>query len=159
MFFKVLPFLVIASAFPCKREDFGYDSKTRANVLTERSQVVIKTNKRGVVKYGKWLDQYTGATFEGNPYPALEIDHIIPIHYAILNGACQWSDARKKQFGTDLENLAITNMADNRIKSDNMCWRPKIEVCDYLLTQKDILYKYNLKEPTCLQKDLEKEKC
>lgn len=163
MFFKVLPLLIFASAFAetrlCKRDDFGYDGKTRAKVLTARSQIEASVKKNGVVKYGKWFDQYTGETFQGNPYPALEIDHIIPIDYAIKNGGCQWSDERKKQFGTDFENLAITNMPDNRIKGANVCWRPKIQVCDYLLTQKDNLYKYNLKEPACLRKDLVKENC
>ena len=154
----VLPFLVLASAFSqtrlCKREDFGYNGKTRATVLIASSQIEASVKQNGVVKYGKWLDQYTGETFQGDPYPALEIDHIVPIDYAILNGGCQWSDARKKQFGRDFENLAVTNKSDNGTKGANMCWRPKIEVCDFRLTQREILYKNTLPEPKCVTDDL-----
>ena len=154
----VLPFLILASVFaktpPCTRKDFGYNGKTRAKVLSERSQIEASVKQNGVVKYGKWLDQYTGETFEGNPYPALEIDHIVPIHYAILNGGCDWNDSHKKQFGRDFENLAVTNKSDNGTKGAKMCWRPKIEVCDFRLTQREILYKNTLPEPKRVTDDL-----
>ena len=142
--FTVLSLLIVSQAFAnCKRADFDYNTKIRQAVLIKRNIGNLKINRHGIVVNGKWLDVYDGSYFEGNPRYDIEIDHIIPIHYAIKHGACNWNAEQRVNFGTDMENLEATHTHYNRSKGANICWMPLLNKCEYITKLESLLWKYN----------------
>lgn len=143
--FAVLSLLVVSQAFAnCKRDDFGYNTKTRQAVLIKRNIGSLKINRNGTVVNGKWLDIYDGSYFEGDPRYDIQIDHIVPIHYAIKNGACNWNKTEKFKLGNDMENLEITHTSYNKSKGADICWTPILDKCEYIAKLESLLWKYNL---------------
>ena len=82
---------------------------------------------------GTWLDPYTGSsmTFTDVKDPEqaqqIPVDHVVALASAWRYGARHWTDERRLQFATDLDNLQPTSRAVNSAKSDRDAagWRPK----------------------------------
>ena len=57
----------------------------------------------------------------------IPVDHVVALASSWRYGARDWTDERRLQFATDLDNLQPTSRAANAAKSDNdaAAWRPK----------------------------------
>jgi hypothetical protein len=125
---------------------------TRAEILRKRSLIPVATKKKGCkIVSGAWDDYY----FNEKLYTAkqVDIDHLIPLKNAHLNGASEWTSQEKEIFANDPENLVITNKRYNRSKGAKGIdkWLPieKPYACKYVRDWVKIKKKYglNLSEP------------
>ncbi|MDR1852627.1 MAG: HNH endonuclease family protein [Propionibacteriaceae bacterium] len=102
---------------------------------------------------GTWLDPYTGKELvfadlkEQRQAQAIQIDHILPLAAAWRYGAKNWTDAQRKEFANDPENLLAVDGAKNQSKSDGdaAAWRPRKEFqCKYAGLYVAVKTKWNL---------------
>ncbi|TKZ36128.1 GmrSD restriction endonuclease domain-containing protein [Brachyspira catarrhinii] len=117
-------------------DEDGDGLNTRHEVLAEESLIkpVISNNK---VISGKWFDKYTGKYFT-NPSD-LDIDHLVPLKNAYINGASNWSKKKKNRYYNYLKydnHLIAVSKSANRNKSDKspVDWLPanKEYQCEYV---------------------------
>lgn len=89
---------------------------TRAEVLIQHSQIPVTFSdaRHCTVLRGRWFDPYTNATFTSAR--SLDIDHLIPLRHAHGHGGDQWSEARRREFANDPENLLAVSASANRSK-------------------------------------------
>jgi hypothetical protein len=88
---------------------------TRAEILKARSLVPVKMNKKGcTVISGKWNDYYYPETQV--QAKMIDIDHLVSLKNAHVNGGSFWTSERKETFANDPANLVITNRSYNRKK-------------------------------------------
>lgn len=131
---------------------------TRAEVLIEENLGKLEFEGNRVVS-GLWYDPYSDKYFT-NAHD-LDIDHVVPLKEAHINGAYNWSSKKKKKFGNDLEfpnHLIAVDKKVNRQKgAKNICdWMPpsKKYYLEYLDNWIYIKRKYNLvislKERICI---------
>lgn len=94
----------------------------------------------------EFYDVYNGETYKGNVLRSLDYDHIIPLHYANLHGADEWSAEKKKEYADDPTVGINVNAHDNRAKGDKgPCeWLPEENVEDYCYTWLVLAVKWNL---------------
>lgn len=111
----------------------------RVNALSravDRTKPFTEERRRSCdadVVAGTWIDPYTGQpmTFtnvkDQQQAQQIPVDHIVALTAAWRYGAQSWSEERRLQFATDLDNLQPTSRAVNSAKSDNdaAAWRPK----------------------------------
>lgn len=95
---------------------------TRAEVLI-RDQVgpglEFKDTKNCLVSKGTWHDPYTGTTFHNAS--ELQIDHVVPLKNAHVNGAWAWPKERKREYANYLEfdkHLLAVQSSENSKKGD-----------------------------------------
>jgi hypothetical protein len=166
---KKTSFLVISlsilhlSIFSFAKERISYDRKafgswididhdcqnTRAELLIASSiePVNFKAHRSCVVTEGFWFDPYSGQVF--TRARDLDIDHVIPLKFAFVNGGASWSNSMKRKFANDPKNLIAVSKKLNRSKGSKGYneWIPTFEpfICDYLLRWKVLLKKYQLR--------------
>ena len=135
------------------RDDWGTSWKVK-NCRSVRDRLLINSalkapvlDKKGCkVKYGVWIDYYTGEKITLSDKP--EIDHVVPIKYAHSIGGDRWSKKKKSRFYQDIENLVITSKSLNSSKGAKsfVDWSPasrKIS-CDYAHRWIIVKTKYSL---------------
>lgn len=121
---------------------------TRAEILIRDSQVPAKykRNKPCNVTWGKWFDLYTGILFL--KASDMDIDHIVPLHWAHSHSGAAWTRDRKREFANDYANLIPADAETNREKSDKGPdqWMPprKTYHCEYVKRFNAIVSKYGL---------------
>jgi hypothetical protein len=129
-----------------------------AGQCTIRNQLLKRYAKSGTlkvgagckVKSGKWKDLYSGSTI--TKVSQMEIDHIIPLHYAYEHGGKKWSAAKKRQFGNSAkgykEGLYIpVSKSANASKGDKgpSKYLPvKAYVCKYVKKWRSIAKEYKI---------------
>jgi hypothetical protein len=130
-------------------------------LLKETSQVPVKfkTDAKCSVLSGRWEDSYTDAQYDRSA--DINIDHILSLSYAKRHGARAWTDAERKVFGNDPDNLAISGSKDNQLKSDLSPdkWMPanSQKGCWYVAQWWFVAKKYNLEiEPAIWQSIIKK---
>lgn len=76
----------------------------------------------------------------------IDIDHIIPLKYAWLNGAAKWDDDKKTALATDLNNLVSVSEHENRSKGDDglLLYLPPLNKKFYVTQWKTISEKYGI---------------
>jgi hypothetical protein len=75
---------------------------TRAEVLIAESVVAVTMDERGCkVVRGRWLDPYTGRTFDDPG--KLQIDHLVPLGEVHRSGGASWSAERRRAYAQDLD--------------------------------------------------------
>ena len=74
---------------------------------------MMSANGCGVMR-GRWLDPYTGMVFTDSS--DLDIDHLVPLHWAWMHGAWAWSDTVRSDFANDPRNLFAGDDGTNRQK-------------------------------------------
>jgi len=101
-----------------------------------RSEILIRDNL-GAIKFisddtcsvssGLWICPYTGKVFQ--KASDIDIDHVVPLHHAWLNGADKWTDEKRKIFANDPENLLATEDNVNQSKGSKGIteWLPNNE--------------------------------
>ena len=104
------------------RKDFGGWAdgdrdcqNTRHELLAELSTGPVKYSANGCrVVAGRWLDPYTNRIFKQSS--DLDIDHLVPLHWAWQRGAWQWSRQKRRDFANDHRNLFAVDDGTNQSK-------------------------------------------
>ena len=145
------------SADDYSREAFGgwddADSdclNTRAEILVEHSLIAPSFDEAGCrVVGGSWVDVYSGEVLAD---PArIDIDHVVPLHFAWDAGASSWSKAERVAFMNDAQNLVLTLDSINRSKGDSLPgeWLPPNpdSHCAFVAVFLSVLRSYDLTLP------------
>ncbi|MEO2182472.1 MAG: DUF1524 domain-containing protein [bacterium] len=92
----------------------------------------------------RWNLPYSGGSTTSASQ--IDIDHIIPLKWAHGHGGDRWSDARKRAFANDPENLLATSSSANRGKGAKgpAQWVPAINRCRYAKRWEVLIEKYGL---------------
>lgn len=106
-----------------KRSDYVTNSG-----LSRARKVVLSAHVRA---NGTWACTYTGRIFKSAD--SLDIDHIVPLHYAAQNGLADSSSTLRHTFGVDTTNLTQVNARVNRSKGDKgpSSFMPTVNKCLY----------------------------
>lgn len=107
---------------------------TRQEVLAELStrEVIYNDRNECNVKRGRWISYYTNVTHYD---PAdLDIDHVVPLSWALKHGANRWTDRERESFANDMVNLLPVEAKLNRQKADKGPdeWLPLVNRCGYI---------------------------
>lgn len=125
LIWSAAPFAIADDYSRC---EFGCDFWQRDKMNTRH--LVLKLRARGqlTVYYdgnhykvirGTFVDEMTGEVLvDINPSGVVEIDHIVPLHWAWLHGADRWSRKQRRQFANDTSFLIVTRKRNNASKSD-----------------------------------------
>lgn len=139
------------------REAFGrwIDSNanclnTRAEILLERSLSVPVLDESGCrVVGGVWKDAYTGDLLS-DPR-SIDVDHLVPLHFAWIAGASEWPDSNRVAFMNDPGNLVLTAASVNRSKGNATPadWLPPDPAaqCWFLRTFLSVVAEHGLRLP------------
>ena len=128
--------------------DFDNDCvNTRHELLSAQSIIPATFSKNGCyVATGEWVDPYSGQRF--TQASDLDIDHVVPLHWAHTHGGHNWTKEVKEQFANDPTNLLIVDDGLNQDKKamGPVRWMPprKSFHCDYLTRWWTVLSKYEL---------------
>ncbi|MDG1376143.1 MAG: DUF1524 domain-containing protein [Yoonia sp.] len=88
---------------------------TRNELLAQLSTGPVMMSENGCrVMRGRWLDPYTDMIFTDSSN--LDIDHLVPLHWAWMHGAWAWSDMVRSNFANDQRNLFAVDNGTNREK-------------------------------------------
>lgn len=123
---------------------------TRMEILVEHSLIDPSFDETGCrVVGGGWVDVYSGEVLTD---PArIDIDHVVPLHFAWDAGASSWSRAERVAFMNDAQNLALTSDRINRSKGDSLPgeWLPPNSGshCAFIAVFLSVLRSYNLTLP------------
>ena len=96
-------------------DDDGDCQNTRHEMLISQSLQEVKFDQSGchVIK-GNWLDAYTNQSYVFSK--DLEVDHVVALQNADINGANQWNLGKKNAFANDEMNLLLVSQRINRVK-------------------------------------------
>lgn len=151
-FITIFGLLFFLTGFAGHRDQFGYSVKSRQTALINQSLDPAKVDARGKVISGRWVCPYTGT--ETTLVAALQGDHVVPLEWAWIHGADQWTAEKRKQFANDQENILIVLSTVNGEKGErgpdqwlppNVSFRPA-----YVEKFAHIVEKYVLKEESQL---------
>jgi len=99
---------------------------------------------------GSWHDLYTDRIFHSTT--GLDIDHMVPLKNAYINGAWRWPKWKKREYANNLLNpfhLLAVDLSENRKKSANHpgLYMPpnKSYHCEYLKNWVGIKFRWQLK--------------
>ena len=136
------------------RDKFGGWSDENGNCLNTRHEL-LKDLSTGPIQYspngcrvirGRWLDPYTKQIFTDSS--DLDIDHLVPLHWAWQRGASRWPNTKRRAFGNDRRNLFAVDDGTNRVKAaaGPLEWLPpnKDFRCQYVTRFRRIVLIYEL---------------
>lgn len=138
------------------RSAFRHWTDTNRNCLNTRHELlksqstgpVTKSSDGCRVLHGRWNDPYTGNIFLESRL--VDVDHVVPLQWAWINGASTWSDEKREQFANDERNLFIVSASVNRSKGARGPneWLPPNEAfhCQYVTRFLRILILYEFPE-------------
>lgn len=95
------------AAFKYKRSDY-----VTASQFTKARKIVLKAHIR---PNGTWYCAYSKRVVKIDD--SLDIDHIVPVHYAALHGLADSTSAVRHRFGVDTLNLVQVLARINRAKA------------------------------------------
>lgn len=138
---------------------------TRNDILRRDLKNIRQLNCKVLI--GELSDPYTGRNIKfqrGKNSSAVQIDHIVALQNAWINGAWDWSKTKREQFANDPLNLVAVDGKSNQEKGskDFANWVPenKKSLCSYAQRQVTVKAKYDLKvtdeEKSALMDTLEK---
>ena len=100
---------------------------------------------------GIWAAQGFVDIYTGDPvhWRDTDVDHVIPLAWAWRNGASKWNRWKRKRFGKDGLNLAVTLANVNRAKGDKGIdeWQPPVNKENYHRRWQELCGKYGLPMP------------
>jgi hypothetical protein len=102
---------------------------TRERVLERDSLIPVTVSPGCLIAAGRWIDSYTGTTYE-NPAD-VSIDHVVALKEAYASGASSWSPATMVAFANDIdrrEALRVIGGSGNASKGekDPAEWMPPL---------------------------------
>lgn len=134
--------------------DFNDNGCDTRNDILARDLQDTKIGKDGcTVLSGKMVDDpYTGKTYDWkrgrSTSMAVQIDHVIPLKYAWMHGADQWSQDKREQYANDPDVLVAADGPANAAKGAKgpSQWEPenKAYTCQYADKWLKIADKYSL---------------
>lgn len=157
-----IPATAAAPTTPYDRDSFGPAwADTDRNGCDQRNDVLARdltavTYKPGthdcVVLTGTLADPYTGHeisfTRGSTTSTAVQIDHMVPLSWAYQHGASTWTEQRREQLATDLNNLTAVDGPSNESKSDQgpATWLPPAAsyACTYVTRFAYVVHRYDL---------------
>jgi len=108
------------------------NSRMEALISQSVGQIHYKTTKQCKVKSGKWISPFTGNTI----YDAsdIDIDHVVPLKWAWVHDADNWSKDKRIKFANDPANLLSVEASLNRQKGAKGLdeWLPPKNQCQYI---------------------------
>jgi hypothetical protein len=104
------------------RSKFGYgwtDSdhdgqNTRQEILRSQNTGNLVLNDNGRVLRGRWISAYSGKVLV--EASKVDVDHVVPLHWAWVHGANNWSQDEREIFANDQRNLLAVEASLNRQK-------------------------------------------
>ncbi|MCS5524798.1 HNH endonuclease family protein [Curtobacterium flaccumfaciens pv. oortii] len=157
-----IPNATAATAGGYDRDSFGPAwADSDRNGCDQRNDVLTRdltavTYKPGthdcVVLSGTLADPYTGHemsfTRGSKTSTAVQIDHMVPLSWAYQHGASTWTEQRREQLATDLNNLTAVDGPSNESKSDQgpATWLPPEAsyACTYVTRFTYVVHRYEL---------------
>ena len=157
-----IPATAAAPTTAYDRDSFGPAwADTDRNGCDQRNYVLARdltavTYKPGthdcVVLTGTLADPYTGHeisfTRGSTTSTAVQIDHMVPLSWAYQHGASTWTEQRREQLATDLNNLTAVDGPSNESKSDQgpATWLPPAAsyACTYVTRFTYVVHRYEL---------------
>jgi len=119
---------------------------TRAELLVELSinPVSYRRSDGCVVARGAWRSFFTLNYV--NEASKVDIDHVVPLHWAWQHGAHAWSKSKRVRFSNDYANLVVVESNLNRSKGSKGIdrWMPPTNQCQYTLRFIRVVKKYRL---------------
>jgi hypothetical protein len=120
---------------------------TRHELLAALSTGPLLYSDNGCrVLHGRWIDPYTGNLFRDAS--DLDVDHLVPLHWAWQRGAWSWTREHRVAFANDPINLIAVDDGTNRSKgaSGPLDWLPPNDAyhCQYILRFWRVSRMYNL---------------
>ncbi len=120
---------------------------TRHELLAALSTVALIYSDNGCrVLRGRWIDPYTNIVFTDSS--DLDVDHLVPLHWAWQRGAWSWTREHRVAFANDPINLIAVDDGTNRSKGANgpLDWLPPNDAyqCQYVLRFWRVSRMYNL---------------
>ncbi|MGD1524541.1 HNH endonuclease family protein [Vibrio owensii] len=110
-------------------------------------KVTFTRSNRCYVATGSWVDPYSGKVF--HTARNVHIDHVVPLYFAYLHGATEWSKEKRTQFANDPENLLVVSGELNEEKGAKGLdqWLPPNDSykCKYAHKFIDVSVKYGIK--------------
>jgi hypothetical protein len=122
------------AATPYRREDWSlwldldHDGcDTREQALRAASTVPATIGPGCRVVAGHWVSAYDG--IETDRPGDEDIDHLVPLETAYVDGAWAWGPDRRAAFANDPNNLWVVSATSNRSKGDRTPdrWRPPLD--------------------------------
>lgn len=108
------------------------DSRMETLISQSVGQLQYKSGKRCRVQSGKWISPFTGLSI----YNAseIDIDHVVPLHWAWFRGADKWSKEKRIAFANAPANLLSVEASLNRQKGAKGPdkWLPPKNQCQYI---------------------------
>ncbi|KAK0647098.1 hypothetical protein B0T16DRAFT_328992 [Cercophora newfieldiana] len=118
-------------------------------------EYVLKRDGTGVVvnsactaTSGSWKSPFDGATWTAAS--DVDIDHMVPLKNAWVNGANAWTTAKRQQFANDISSPQLWAVTDdvNQAKGDKSpdAWKPPLTsfYCTYARSWVQVKYKWAL---------------
>ncbi|MCM3924784.1 HNH endonuclease family protein [Frankia sp. AiPs1] len=143
-----------------QREEFGTPwsdvdhngCDTRNDILRrDLRSTTVRRSDGCTVLTGELNDPYTTRIIRfdrSRNASAVQIDHVVPLADAWRTGALDWTDAQRRQFANDPENLLAVDGPTNQRKSDHDAaeWLPPSpgEQCPYIARQVGLKSRYHL---------------
>ena len=121
---------------------------TRDAVLFRDATKCTLTKSNGKITItGSWKCKYSGKVFTNAR--ELDIDHIVPLHYAKNHKIGIWTPAKFQEFENDTDNLIAVDKKLNRAKRDKSIvhWKPPKSQSWYRSRWKEICKKWMLEHP------------
>jgi hypothetical protein len=120
---------------------------TRHELLAALSTGALLYSDNGCrVLRGRWIDPYTHIIFTDSS--DLDVDHLVPLHWAWQRGAWSWTREHRVAFANDPINLIAVDDGTNRSKGANgpLDWLPPNDAyqCQYVLRFLRVTRMYNL---------------
>lgn len=131
---------------------------TRHELLAQLStRAPIYSEDRCRVIRGRWNDPYTGHIFLDSR--DMDIDHLVPLHWAWQRGADRWSRDKRERFANDPINLFAVDAGTNREKGARgpLEWLPPNASfrCEYILRFTRVTRLYDLDIPSSEARSLD----
>ena len=145
-------------------EDEDCQNTRHERLITLSTSPPIFSEDGCYVMQGQWSDPYTGESH--TTAQSLEVDHLVPLHYAWMRGASHWQAEKKQRFMNDPANLLVVEASVNRTKgaAGPLEWLPPASGfhCEYLLRFARVTTRYDLAhtlEESAAIESLTAEKC
>lgn len=125
----------------------GQDARQEALIAQSTAPVRFKSSKQRRVASGRWISPFTNSVIHDPS--KIDIDHVVPLKWAWVHGANNWSQQKREQFANDPANLLSVEASLNRQKGAKGLdeWLPPQNKCQYSLRFLRISKKYKLNIP------------
>lgn len=107
------------------------NSRAEALISTSTTKVRFAEEDKCRVITGRWISPFSGAVIQNAS--DIDIDHVVPLHWAWDHGANEWSSEKRERFANDPVNLWPVEASLNRSKGAKGPdeWLPPQGECQY----------------------------